>query len=280
VTRSSRAVLATCLATTLVAHMPTARAQEAAPPVAPTPAPGSKEAKSASRAHYNRGRELQAASAFADAIAEYQAGYALYSKPDFLFNIAQCYRLLGERVKAIDHYRRYLAAAPNGDGAAEAHEHIATLEAAAPPPAPETKSTEPPVAQPAEASPLVDTKPPEPKRPMGVWQYAGMGTAGLGLVAGGIAIYSQVRATQLQNEVDDIDPTMPYPPWANQAIADGEVYRNRTIGFGIAAGVLVLGGGALFLWGPRPSAAADTPRVSFAPSLGHDHAVLFLNGTF
>jgi hypothetical protein len=79
------------------------------------------------KAHFKQGTSYQQAGMLDDAIVEYEAAYALVPEADFLFNIAQCHRLKGDRPKALDYYRRYLEAAPDGKGNAEAREHIVTL---------------------------------------------------------------------------------------------------------------------------------------------------------
>jgi tetratricopeptide (TPR) repeat protein len=90
---------------------------------APTPA-----AKAEAREHYTAARRLQDLGKWEDAIVEYQAAYKLASLPELLFNIGQCYRLKGDKQRAIDAYQAYLAAAPDGAAADEAHEHVATLQ--------------------------------------------------------------------------------------------------------------------------------------------------------
>jgi hypothetical protein len=94
----------------------------AAQPAKPDPARVN-EAK----AHYRQGKALVDAGAFDEGVAEYEAGYAIVPLPEFLFNIAQAYRLKGDKAKAIEAFRRYLVAAPDGAGAIEASKHIATL---------------------------------------------------------------------------------------------------------------------------------------------------------
>jgi tetratricopeptide (TPR) repeat protein len=49
---------------------------------------------------------------FADALTDYQAAYEAKPLPGFLFNIAQCYRNMGNYERARFFYRRYLALEP------------------------------------------------------------------------------------------------------------------------------------------------------------------------
>ncbi len=60
------------------------------------------------RAHFELGRKFFEAKAYQRAIVEYEAAYKAKPLPDFLFNIAQAYREMGERQKAMDAYRRFL----------------------------------------------------------------------------------------------------------------------------------------------------------------------------
>jgi tetratricopeptide (TPR) repeat protein len=106
-------ILAFVLATGLA--IPLAHARKAAP-------------SAAAKAHFKQGRAYQEAGAYADAIKEYEQAYALAPLPDLLYNIGQCHRLGGDKLKAIAAYQRYLAAAPeDGALAEEARNHVAAL---------------------------------------------------------------------------------------------------------------------------------------------------------
>jgi tetratricopeptide (TPR) repeat protein len=50
---------------------------------------------------------------FAEALAEYQAGYAVAPLPGFLINIAQCHRRLGDLNQARAAYRKFIIVAPD-----------------------------------------------------------------------------------------------------------------------------------------------------------------------
>jgi tetratricopeptide (TPR) repeat protein len=83
--------------------------------------------KAEGRAHFSQGRAFQDAGAYDDAIKEYQAAYQLTPLPLLLFNIAQSYRLKGDKRAAIEHYEKYLAADPEGPAGDEARDHVANL---------------------------------------------------------------------------------------------------------------------------------------------------------
>ncbi|MES1207184.1 MAG: hypothetical protein ABUS79_14705, partial [Pseudomonadota bacterium] len=94
---------------------------------------------------------------YPSAIGEYEPAYL--SKPDasFLFNIAQCHRLMGHAAEAIKFYRRFLNdAAPGAPSRAIAEKHIRDLEESS-----RATTTEPPAAAaPAPVTPLPPAAPP------------------------------------------------------------------------------------------------------------------------
>jgi tetratricopeptide (TPR) repeat protein len=62
---------------------------------------------------YMQGEAEFRAGKFDDAIELFSRGYALEPKPEFLLNLAQCYRALGRRSEAIAHFERFIKAAPD-----------------------------------------------------------------------------------------------------------------------------------------------------------------------
>ncbi|WP_394828257.1 tetratricopeptide repeat protein [Pendulispora albinea] len=102
--------------------------------------------------HFQGGRYLEAEAAFA-------AGFELSHKPGFLWNMAECARLLGNRERALELYRRYVREAPSGAQRAEAEMHVRELEpsddTAAKAHAPDRPSADPPATPPPQGPPLV-----------------------------------------------------------------------------------------------------------------------------
>jgi iron complex outermembrane receptor protein len=104
------------------------------------------------------------------AIEEWQAGFRIKPVPEFLYNIAQAYRLSKRWEKSLSFYQKYLRMAPNAPNRAEVERHIATLNkliaeqgtAGSSPPTgpiePETGRSTASATRPAPAAP-----PPEPK---------------------------------------------------------------------------------------------------------------------
>ena len=114
----------------------------------------------AAREHSRQADAYYKLEKYPNAIGEYEQAYL--SKPDasFLFNIAQCHRLMGHAAEAIKFYRRFLNdAAPSAPSRAIAEKHIRDLEEAS-----KSTTTEPPAAAPP-VTPLPPAAPPPPAPP-------------------------------------------------------------------------------------------------------------------
>lgn len=61
------------------------------------------------------------------AIEKWEAGFRLKPVPEFIYNIAQAYRLSKRPEKAVQFYRTYLRLAPSAPNRAEVDDHIAAL---------------------------------------------------------------------------------------------------------------------------------------------------------
>ena len=100
------------------------------------------------RGHFQQGDTYFKLEKYANALQEFEEAYLAKQDPSFLYNIAQCHRLMGNRVEAVRFYKRYLNDAPNAANRPVAEKHIRDLESArgaevltgahpaAPPPAP------------------------------------------------------------------------------------------------------------------------------------------------
>ncbi len=62
--------------------------------------------------HFFRGEKLFALGRFGDALAAYEAAFEAQPLPEFLFNIGQCYRNLGNYRSAMFSFRKYLKLRP------------------------------------------------------------------------------------------------------------------------------------------------------------------------
>jgi tetratricopeptide (TPR) repeat protein len=101
--------LAVLVALTAVAH--------AAPP----------SQENLARSHYVAGEEEYARGRWQEALHEFQIGYSLSPRPEFLINFAQVYRKLGDYDRAITECERYLATGPEASLAAQAQRLLQQL---------------------------------------------------------------------------------------------------------------------------------------------------------
>lgn len=64
-------------------------------------------------ANFEKGTRLYQVGEYAKALEEFKAGYVEEADPSFLYNVAQCYRQLGNFKEAVASYRRFLSLAPD-----------------------------------------------------------------------------------------------------------------------------------------------------------------------
>ncbi|MDB4981483.1 MAG: Tetratricopeptide repeat domain protein [Myxococcales bacterium] len=210
-----------------VAALPSARASAAAPA-------GIDDAKEARRL-FQRAELSFNLGKFEDALADYQSAYQAKPLTGFLFNIAQCYRNLGNWERARFFYRRYLTLAPRSPNRHQVEDLVAEMTgrlekqqatlplgtsgvAAAPsepaivtappvtPPAAVVPALPQPSVAPAPSSALVVSRPPAPERKPVYkrwWFWTGVGA----LVVGGVvsAVVLSRPTTRTPGTLDPID---------------------------------------------------------------------------
>ncbi|HEX6835422.1 MAG TPA: tetratricopeptide repeat protein [Polyangia bacterium] len=113
-----------------------------------------KESYSEGKRHYDLGEYDAALNAFKKA-------YLNYEEPVFLFNIAQCYRALGDRPAAVRSYRAFLRNWPKAPNREQVERIIAELEQPAQTTPPPTATATAPPARP-EAKPVATATPAAP----------------------------------------------------------------------------------------------------------------------
>jgi tetratricopeptide (TPR) repeat protein len=74
------------------------------------------------------GQRLYDLAEFQHALESFKKAYLAYEEPSFLFNIAQCYRQLGNKPEALRFYKTYLRKVPEAPNADEVRRRIASLE--------------------------------------------------------------------------------------------------------------------------------------------------------
>ncbi len=123
--------------------------------------PGRAAAVQRAKESFQQGQKLFTVSRYREALEQFKNAFLAVEDPVFLFNIAQCHRLLGEKEEAARFYRRYLEAAPNNASErARAEKWIAELEAGQSVPAPVTPAPGPAVTPPVVAPARPPASPP------------------------------------------------------------------------------------------------------------------------
>ena len=169
------------------------------------------EDKEAARKAYSEASRYYNLNQYAEALEAFKRAYWNYEDPVFLFNIAQCHRLLKHKSEAIDFYRSYLRNAPNAKNRVEVQRIVADLEeslqkdrtlATAPPegPIPSTSTststapppatTPPPTSEPPPAAVATSGTAPSPRTEKPVWKKAWFWgvVGGAAVVVAGVAI--------------------------------------------------------------------------------------------
>src|SRR3954468_5253689 len=82
------------------------------------------------RAHFQQGDTYFKLDKYANALHEFEQAYLAKQDASFLYNIAQCHRLMGNRADAVRFYKRYLADAPTAANRPVAEKHVRDLESA------------------------------------------------------------------------------------------------------------------------------------------------------
>jgi tetratricopeptide (TPR) repeat protein len=95
---------------------------------APPPSAADSEKKAAAKHFYDAGMLLYDRGEFLDAAKEFERAYGEQPLPDLQYNIAQAYDKGGERKKAVEAYRKYVAAMPNAKDAGIATKRAEVLE--------------------------------------------------------------------------------------------------------------------------------------------------------
>ena len=236
------------------------------------------DAADRAKAHFKQAKAYEAAGQFARAADEFNAAYELDPRPEMLFNIGQAFRLAGAKREALDYFNRYIDEQPDGAGAAEARQHIATLtkeigEADLKAHVPATGNA-PDLPEPGGGKPVSSPIAPPPptdriERPGGSsLRIAGLATAGAGILAIGLGVKFGFDARGTSDEL-----TRHSGAWTDAdriLYADGQVAdRNMVISYIVGSG-LVAAGGVLYWVGSRSVhvSAVATSRAASAMLVG------------
>ncbi|HKA91650.1 MAG TPA: hypothetical protein VKE22_28500 [Haliangiales bacterium] len=216
-------------------------------------APPAKGDLDKAKAHFRAGETAYRAGDYDKAIVEYQAAYVLVMRPQLLFNLGAAYRRKGEvtgaasdKRQALEYYRKYVEAEPDGKGAADAKRFIEILEreTAEPSPAEPAPAPEPP-GPPPEPAPVASAPPAATdvaaERPRATYRVAGAITAGAGVALVAAGVYFGLRAKSLSNELSDLADG---GTWDQSKYDAGRAANRNMYIFG-GLGVAALAGGAV-----------------------------------
>lgn len=135
----------------------------------------------AAKRHFDRGEKLFALGKFDEALDQYQKAYDAKPIPDFLFNIGQCHRNLGDYESAIFSFKKFLKLDPEAPNRSQVEEYIEELEAEQEKGDSRKFGFEKPRPEPEPEAQPVYTK---------WWFWTGIAVVG---VAGGAGIYAATR---------------------------------------------------------------------------------------
>jgi tetratricopeptide (TPR) repeat protein len=223
--------------------------------------------RSVARRHFERGKELHAAGKYQEAATEYLAAYDRFPAPAFLYNVAQVYRLAGDKQNALENYRKYLAQEPDGEGSADAREFVATLEAQlAAESSGNTDQAQPPIEDvgtrpdpidpiPAPGAPDADLSGTNPGRGK---RITGLVVGAAGVVGIGVSVAFALKARSATDDLDAYEG-----PWTDeqQGIYDDGQAAERTslVAAAVGGGALVTGA-ILYYLGSREARRATELR--------------------
>lgn len=174
------------------------------------------------RIHFEKGKTFFEVDEYRKAIEEFKAAHIEKADPAFLYNIAECYRHLGEVKEALTFYRRFLSLSPANDRSRPIVERrIAELQAA---PDERTTPQAEPATEPAKAASSIQlAAPPAPAESHTLVAEPGPATeghddskpfytrgwfivaVGVAVVAGAVGVWAATRG-----------PDIPETPLGNQ----------------------------------------------------------------
>ena len=148
----------------------------------------------AAKRYFDRGEKLFALGKFDEALNEYQEAFDAKAIPDFLFNIGQCYRNLGDYDQAIFSFKKYLKLQPDAADKDKVEKLIEELQ--------EKKDR-------GEGQKLIKQQqeqqahPPPPHEPFYTkwWFWTGVAVIG---VAGGVGIYEGTKSSPPSTDLGNI----------------------------------------------------------------------------
>lgn len=124
--RRLRFLIATLCAVTILMSLPEVLLSPVS--VAHADSSETKQNEKKAKKHFRQGQRMFAMGRFRPALESYEKAYTLSKYPDILFNMAQCYRNLGDYESAVFHFRTYLEKKPDAKNREAVTELITKLE--------------------------------------------------------------------------------------------------------------------------------------------------------
>jgi tetratricopeptide (TPR) repeat protein len=211
------------------------------------------------RSHFEIARGLYNLGNYSEAVKEFAAGYDLSKKPEFLVDLAQCYRKLGELAKAREVFEQYLnsvpATAPDHraveDVVREIDRRLADRPDGATPnggaPAPATQRPSPPA--------VAAAAPPSAGRGERIAGIALL-VLGVGALGGGLACLGLAKSTS-----DQIEHATQYDVTLENRL---DLYQRLDASLLIVGGVAAVLGAALVIVGSRAARRASSTTLGAA----------------
>jgi len=249
---------------------------------------------SQARTHYERGRSYFQVGEYRKALDEFKAAHVEKNDPAYIYNIAECHRLLGESKDAVAFYQRFLRLVPQTHPLrSEAEQRITQLEsppapmsatatpngpASPPPPGPPPANAVPPTAAPAAATPAPARAPPisinesarDPDGASRSRRNAAYVVAGAGVLAVAVGGYFGFRARSKWNESDPHCPADQCDD-VGSSLSEQAQTSARIADVAIGAG-LVSVGVAMYLFltsrAAEPSPQTTAWRIRLQPEIG------------
>jgi hypothetical protein len=179
------------------------------------------------------------------AIREFTAGYALSPRPQFLLNIAQAQRRLGDLRAARDMYHKYLDALPDAPEREQIGRILQELD--------EAIAKEPPPPPPGVAAGL--TAPPRPRLNARAYQIGGGATLGVGLLG---IVLGGTFAGLARNVWGEIHTSTAFDPNLESRLS---LYQNLEAAFLVIGGVATITGAVVMGIGVHSARHAVTVRA-------------------
>jgi tetratricopeptide (TPR) repeat protein len=209
---------------------------------------------------------------YAAARAAWKRAYRLEPDPRLLFNIASTYRREGDRERALEHYRKYLAAAAeDAEYRSLAEEAILNIEQALDA---ERAARVTAVAPPPESPPASSN------RRARILRYSGIGVAVGGAALLGVGVFRGLDARELDERLATLPDGTEWTPELQSDYERGQSLERQAIIFSVAGGSAIAIGAALYVAGVLDEDTPTEKPLALTPTLIGNRLGLTMAGRF